>query len=260
MEFSITRLFKLMRKDFIIHRRYLMLALISMFAVCGLLVFMTSSGAPTGSTEVPPDAGEIVFSFLLLVGGALVTAMGFREFRDTPERLKFLSLPASNFEKVFSKWLYTLPFYFIMVTVVFVIGYPLFSSLVDVWIGYQFVPLEELELKFYKYFALAFFLGHSIIFLLALIYNRFPIPKIIVTGFILFIISALLLGIIFRIVFYDHFQGLFQETELFRSQRLTNEAQIWIDDFFKKLPGRFAMIGVPFIWLITYFKMKEKEV
>jgi len=260
MDFSISRLFKLFKKDFIIHRKYLLLSIVAMFAVCGLMVFFTSDGAPMNSNQVPPDSGEIVFTVLLLVCGGLVTATIFREFRDTPERLRFLSLPASNFEKVLSKWLYTLPFYYLIVLVIFGIGYPLFSVIIEAALDYTFVPLTELQPRFFKYATLAFFIGHSIIFLLALIYNRFPIPKIIVTGLVLAIIAVILLSIYFRIIFYDHFDGFFKETELFRTQRLTNEFQEWVPGFFERLPYLFAMTGVPFIWLITYFKMKEKEV
>lgn len=260
MDFSISRLFKLMRKDFIIHRKYLLLALVAMFAVCGLMVFFTSDGAPAGSNQVPPDAGEIVFTILLLVCGCIVTATIFREFRYGPERLRFLSLPASNFEKVLSKWIYTLPFYFMVVLVVFSIGYPLFSAILESMTDFQFVALTELELRFFKYPILAFFIAHSIIFLLAILYNRFPIPKILVTGLVLALIAAVLLAIYFRIIFYDHFSGLFKETELFRTRRLSNEFQQWAPTFFEQFPYLFAMIGVPFIWLISYFKMKEKEV
>lgn len=259
MDFSITRLFNLIKKDFIISKKFLLLLIVSLVAVCALLVFFTSDGVPMNSNQVPPDAGEIVFGVLLIIGGSVITATIFREFRNPPERLKFLSLPASNFEKVFSKWLYTLPFYFLVVCVIFIVGYPLFSSLIGSWIDVEYVHLQELRPKYFGYLGLSYFLVHSGIFMFSLFYNRFPLPKIIVTGFFLAIAGFAVIALLTRIIFYDHFQGFFRGTELMFSKQLSNDFQIWMEMFLLKLPYRFAMIGVPFIWLISYFKMKEKE-
>ena len=259
MEFSLSRLFKLMKKDFIIHRKFLLLAIISMVAICALMVFLTADGAPDDGTQVPPDAGEIVFGILLIICGSIITASIFREFRNPPERLKFLALPASNFEKVLSKWLYTLPFYFLLTSAIFIVGYPLFGNLIESLVDVEYVPLLELRLKYFGYLSLLYFLIHSGIFLFSLFYNRFPIPKIIVTGFLTVIIGAMVLGLFLRIIFFDHFQGFFRGTDLMFSRKLSNEFQAWMTKFFEDLPFYFAMIGVPFIWLISYFKMKEKE-
>jgi len=259
MEFSLSRLIKLIKKDLIIGRKYLLLTIVSLVAICAMIVFFTSDGAPMNSNQVPPDAGEIVFGVLLIVCGSVITASIFREFRNPPERLKFLSLPASNFEKVFSKWLYTLPFYLLIVSVIFIIGYPIFSSMVGYWINVEYVTLQELRPKYFGYLSLAYFLIHSGIFLFSLFYNRFPLPKIIVTAFLLAIGGFLVICLLTRIVFYDHFQGFFRGTELMFSKQLSVEFQEWVNVFMAKLPYLFACIGVPFIWLITYFKMKEKE-
>lgn len=259
MEFSLSRLFNLIRKDYIINRKYILLSIVSIVAICALMVFFTSDGAPMNSKQVPPDAGEIVYGVLLIVCGSVITASIFREFRNQPERLKFLSLPASNFEKVFSKWLYTLPFYFLIISAIFVTGYPVFSNIIGYLIDLEYVPLQELRPRYFGYLSLAYFLIHSAIFLFSLFYNRFPIPKIIVTGFILAMAGFAVILLLTRIIFYDHFQGLFRGSELMFSRKLSNDFQIWIETFMMKLPYLFAMIGVPFIWLISYFKMKEKE-
>lgn len=259
MDFSLSRLFNLIRKDFIIHKKYLLLSIISMFAVCALMIFFTSDGAPKNSNQVPPDAGEIVYAVLLILCGSIITASIFREFRNGPERLKFLGLPASNFEKVLSKWLYTLPLFFILTVIIYLVGYPLFTNLIGAMVELEFVPLQELNLRFFGYITLTYFIIHSGIFLFSIFYNRFPIPKIIVTGFVLLFAGAFVLGIFFRVVFYDHFEGFMRGSDLMFSRELSSEFKDWATIFFNKLPLRFAMIGVPFIWLISYFKMKEKE-
>ena len=259
MEFSLTRLFNLMKMDFLINRKFILLSVLALFGICGMMVLFTSDGAPRRSNQVPPDAAEITYFVLLLVCGCLVTALIFREFRSAPQRLQFLAIPASNFEKVFSKWLYTLPFYLIVSSIVFVIGYQVFGAWVEYATNVIFVPFKDLRFEYFEYCILAYFISHSVVFFFSVIFNNFPIPKIIVTALLCGIVAFSLVLLFTRVIMHEQFIGLYRGSERMFSHKLSPEFRTWLETFLTKLPYYFAMIGVPFIWVISYFKMKEKE-
>lgn len=257
MEFSIARLFKLMKKDFLVHRKFLLLSVISLFGVCALIVFFVANQAEKGRFFY--DAGGMVFFMLLIVCGSIITASIFGEFSSTTKRVQYLSIPASNFEKLLSKWFYTLPFYLILVVIIFCLGYQVFGY----WIGYMmdvdFVPLKDHEFDYFEYAILGYFIIHSVIFFFSIIFNGYPIPKIMVAGSVCGILAFITILLLTRVILYDHFTGLFRETELMKNTKPSDNFKLWVEEFFTNLPYLFALIGVPFIWVISYFKMKEKE-
>ena len=71
--------------------------------------------------------------------------------------------------------------------------------------------------------------------------------------------SAFLAGIIFRIVFWDHFSGLFQPSENMDLYKLDIDFKNRMELFFEDKLIFIALAIVPFLWFVSYLKIKEKE-
>jgi len=256
MEFRLSRFINLVRRYFLLSKKLLLYGVTSLFILCGLFMWMVSD---EGEPFVPDEGGEIVYVFLLIVCGFFFVASIFRSYRSHPERIQYLSLPASHFEKYLSKWMYTLPGYIGLSFLIFSIGYVVFSYLIEQAFGAIFIPYSELDFKNMAIFLIVFLVLHGFTFLFSTMVNRYPIPKIIIYGAGLFCISAYLAGIVFRIVFWDHFSGLYQPSENMGLYKLDIDFKNRMELFFEDKLIFIALAIVPFLWFVSYLKIKEKE-
>ena len=261
MQFSINRLFKLMKRDFIVHKKSILGYLLVMFVFSSFVMWMVSDVDSDGVQHglLPPDAGEIVFTTLLLVTGAFFTFTIFREFRSDTNRLQYLQLPASNFEKVFSRWFYTLPGFVLLTTVVFLIVYNVVGSVIEYYLPVTYSPLSDMNFKILYLIVVAYALGHSIVFILTLIHNRYVIPLSMLTGILVIVALVLGAGILLRVIFFDHFTGIMRPSEYQQNVMLSTEFKDWAEGFFSNIHWYLLMTVLPFLWVVSYFLMKEKE-
>lgn len=256
MEFRLSRFINLVRRDFLLSKKLIFYGAVSLFILSGLCMWMVSD---EGDPYVPDEGGEIVYVLLLIVCGFFFVASIFRSYRTHPERIQYLSLPASHFEKFLSKWIYTLPGYIIFSFLIFSIGYFIFSYLIEQVFGAIFIPYSDLGFKNMTYMVMGFIILHGFIFLFATMINRYPIPKIIIYGAGLICLSFFLFGIVYRIVFWDHFSGFFQPSENMKYYKLDTEFKGKMEVFFENRAIYFVMAIVPFLWFVSYLKIKEKE-
>lgn len=261
MELSINRLINLIKRDWIVHKKFTLSFILILFLFGGFVMWASSDVDSNGIQlkNIPAEAGMIVFVSMLFVGGLLITLLTFSEFNRDTSRLQFLSLPASNFEKLVSKWLYTLPGFLLVVTMLFAIAYSFFGFIMESIYDIKFSSIGEIDFRDISYFLLAFLVLHAFCFLMAVLYNRYTIPKTILTALGLLAITIFLLGLIFRIVFFDHWVGFFTPSEKQMQVEVTHNFKVWVESFFTKLPYIVPAIVVPFMWVVSYFKMKEKE-
>ncbi len=152
------RLALLMRNDFVLHTKIIVISIIVILAL--LLINIPNS----------PFISSILF-----VGGLWITALSFNELHNPQKSCYFLTLPASHLEKLFNRWLFTAVLYPAFVLGIYLLLYMLKSGLE------LSIPLYHIAnwIKIYLIFQSIFFLGaiyfksHQIIKTLAsiLIFN-----------------------------------------------------------------------------------------
>ena len=250
MKFNFTRFVNLIKRDFITHKKNIL------YICSGIWGFLAGAIAINYASNNNPSYSNARFWVpimlgLLLIGGLTFTAMVFKEFKTPGGRLQFLSLPASNLEKVMSRWLYSL------------ILLPLFIT-GSVWLVSSFC-LAEGESIWYQlgearpYLPWLFVLLHAFTFLLALFFNKLVPVKVLLTSAAVNIISVLLVSLIFILIFreYIDFQG---QVKLDESMTMSRDGQSFFEyTVFPKLKFIAYFILAPFLWIVSYFKMKEKE-
>ena len=208
---------------------------------------------------------EFAYPFYLLVGGFILTSLSFTEMNPPHGRLFYLTLPASSLEKFVSRWLIT----GIGFAVVYTLGYYLVSAIAN-GLGQSIFGFDIGTFNFFTEMNLLVFqvyLAVQTIFLLGAIYFRkFAIFKTILSTVFFAICLALVALLIFRIVMYDLFEGLYQ----FRPEMSINGKIVPIEpshsfrEFMENNVENYArMLGfwvVPAVLLVVgYFKLKETE-
>jgi hypothetical protein len=252
--------------------------LLSLGAIGGLLVlwysFLMIVNAKLPITE---EIQAITFYVGLFLTGCLYASLIFSETSDGPKAIQYLLLPASALEKLFSGILYAVILFFVSYTIIFYIvdftmvklSYSVGSaravrehlgpiraeSIVNV-----FFATKGGRENFLLYFLLAYF-GIQSIFLLGSIYFvKNTYIKTLIFGLIVFL---------FLIFFVHKILGSFTPDggflKPFTVYRIFDNTK---GELSVQLPEWFSMILLflikyalaPCLWVVTYFRLKEKEV
>jgi len=107
MEFSLKRFTQLVRRDLLLHRKKIVLSIV-LLILC--LFILTIIGHNLINMEAGGGLQFIMLSFLghLIFAGGFLTSSNLGDLKTAARRQQYIGIPASSFEKVFSKWLYTL--------------------------------------------------------------------------------------------------------------------------------------------------------
>ena len=249
MEFNLTRFSNLIRRDIITYKKPALYAMASTFGFLILVYFFHRIS--NGSWNVAGNFWKKVYLAFVFSLGLTFTSLVFREFKTPGGRLQFLTLPASNLEKLASRWLYSL------------IVFPLFITFA-VWIMSIFtVPEGDSMFSHFdgdigRYILLGFVILHALMFLYAIWFNNLVAIKGTLVGLITILILAFLLVGMFWIIFNEYFDGPFADgpneayMDLAGQQFFMNKVQP-VGEFLIKF------FVAPFLWVVSYFKMKEKE-
>ncbi len=249
MKFNLTRFMNLIKRDFIIHRK-------SIIYLClGVIGFVAGVVVMNWAASISPDFlyadfwVSIMISLMVIVG-LTFTACIFTEFRTASGRLQFLSLPASTFEKVLSRWMYSLILFPSFILLVVFIASKIF--LVD---GQSIV--RELGPEATEFLPFVFIFLHACTFLLALFFNTWVPIKVLLSSTILNIIVGAIFFATFLVVFREYYEWRIGPSN---DVILSMQAQ----DFFLNTMMTigiflFKFFLAPYLWIVSYFKMKEKE-
>jgi len=261
MNTSINRISMMIKRDLIIHRKLIIISSISLFVIAGFMMFITSDG-DNSSNQVPPDAGEIVYGVLIILCGFIFTASIYHENKNDQKHTQFLAEPTSNLEKIFVKWLYTLPLYILYISVIFIISYLFYSRFLGNILNVVYVPLSELKSKYYMYILNIYMIVHAVTFLSSIVFKKYKIPKIITLILFITIIANLIVVISARIIFREYIDSYSisitpaNMKDITLSSDFIDGAELWLG----RLPYLLTLVAVPYLWLITYYKMKEKQI
>lgn len=192
----------------------------------------------------------IVYAFVFFIGGLIFSSQVFMELNSPNQAYSFLTLPVSTLEKLFGSWLLTTPLYILVYTFVTYTIY-LLSTLIT---GFAISPFEHFGWEAYFELIGAYLVIQTIFLWGACYFKKNNFLKTVLS--LIVFVSALCLW------------GVFLVWVLFGEQRelsvTPSETQEAINSFLEAWLAptlEFLFWGVlgPFMLLISYFTLKERE-
>ncbi|HEX5626095.1 MAG TPA: hypothetical protein VFX48_08765 [Saprospiraceae bacterium] len=201
-------------------------------------------------------SGTFNYEGVFIVFAFIYTINAFGELKQLATRADFLTLPASHAEKVFTKWLFTNVLYWIGVIVIFTLFYFFQNMIFMIWKGkaldaYELFSYQNLNGLHYLVVIL------SVYFFGAATFNTGAWYKTILWGIVL---TLIYLGIVF-LFGYMLFPELRGNTQEYGNE-MNVPMELMLEEFWAVKLARFFIeyLAAPFFWLMTYLKIKEKEV
>ena len=228
--------------------------LIGYGAVAGFIVFVLSIKLVFTQSSLPSGAFLGLAMPFFFAGGYVFTSTIFSELRTPQRGYLLLTLPASTIEKLLVSWFISSIVYIIVsVAVLYLMNFLLIG--VYSAVSSNSLPVvnffEPHMLKMY-----AIYLVTQPIFILGAIYFRSAnFLKTILSLFLLTIIVVIYTSIVSKIIFIQNFQSL----------NFGNENAIsWVNFFGHTFPTImkvlfWGFLG-PFFLLVSYFRLKERQV
>jgi len=251
MKFNLTRFSRLIKRDWLVYKKPLGYGFLGLFMLLMGTVLLNVIMNDHESLRI--SFWFTLYGFFVLGGGALFTSIVYWEFRNQAGRINYLSLPASHFEKVLSRWLYTFVLYPVVLSLLFYLTLKL-TEFIDGPTAWD-APLSDYK----DYMSLLFLVAHPIIFMFSIWINRYVAPKTAFISLLVFFVFALVFAILLRIVFNAQFDGLEMSGHFRMEPKEGFQDKVY--EFWWPLMDK-ALIAFSMIcfWTVAYFKMKEKEV
>ena len=212
---------------------------------------------------------SISVEMFLYVSGFIFAARTFKIFNFTPSGMHYLLIPATHLEKVISAILLSTFYYFAMILATYIVGtilgttignlffetnnpiqFELFQSNSNSWVvGQEIYNFGPTLLNTFITFA-----GIQSVFMLGSIYFKGnAIGKTILVIFAISLILGLIEIFLLKVTFGTyHLEGQMMRLTIPSGQNLFPGLEIAGTIF------KYALI--PFFWVVTYFRLTEKEV
>ena len=270
--FSFQRWSWLVGKHWVENKKRYLLSIVAIFA---LLIFYFTFNLLTHQ-EGPMDRGvQIVGYFLGLFGiGCLYAGQFFSPLSSRSKGAYFLLTPASALEKLLCALLYVVVIFFTAYTAVYYLAdiimigiansiHPFYAygteKAVPINVFYEYNwGLGDANLMYF--FLLAFFAVQSAFLLGSVYFNQYGIVKTAIVLFLGFLALAFLEGYLLHLFMPegDHQDGL-SEYVSYVNNKPDKVVQLspMVDEVVFFL-GKYAI--APFLWLVTYFRLTEKEI
>ena len=209
-------------------------------------------------------SGQLYFSLftnLLFIGGLIVTSMVFREMHRKETAQNYLLLPASNFEKFFSRLLIsTVGFAAVTLVGLTIISY--LSEGVNTLIFNRHNQIFNPFTKTVWMLMAHYFVAQSIYFLGAAYFRKHNFIKTINIIFLILISVSILGALFFRIIYFDIFDTFFgiKDTSLMIQWDKISLAPKTIETLINIAKALYWLIPAPLFWTIAYFRIREAEV
>lgn len=264
--FSINRTLKLIRKDLLSEYKNLIIWLCTaagvMIVVSALSILLGKLQG--GSVDTGGGFHRGIYTILLFPGGYVLTSSMFKDVHDKSRSIYWLTLPGSTFEKSLSRLLISSVFFVVLLTLI----YPILSSISELFnlavfgIKHEvFNPFSIDVLKMIPYYLVT----QSIFFAGAAAFRKHPLPKTLLSLALFQIVFSIIALIFTRIIFGSYFNSLqnlsFTGTDFFN---ISSSSLDSLTNFgkFATMTGKvlFWYIMAPFFYILSYFKLSEKEV
>jgi hypothetical protein len=268
--FSLKRFSLLVAKHWADNKRRYVL---SVLAFIGLLItwffftILTLLDEPMGK-----QVQTATYFFVLFAFGTFYASQYFSDLGSRPKGINFLLVPASAFEKILCSVLFTVVFFFVVFTATFYLVDFLMVAIAQTFPNHVSSAkpavanvFDIISLPFNKDTVLNFLLFYFSVqsaFLLGSVYfEKYSFIKTIICGF-----AGGFIVFCFMFFFNEHlFNGGSYHRGFLTSYRIPVDGvhdrvvQIpaWIGAIFRVL----VLYGMaPFLWIVTYFRLKEKQV
>lgn len=245
MQFLLKRQWALSAKSW----RIAMIASVGINLAISMLILFASSNP---STALQSLKTSLFITFL--IQGFVFTSSAFKELQEPSTSVSFLTLPASNFEKYLTGWIFTFPLYFLVSYVLYQLSYLFISLLAFAAYGTSpslvSIPWNEFGIIF-----MVLFIVHSMFFLGGAWFKKMAFFKTLLAMFVISIMHNLWVFVWVRIFF--PVTALAEKEFAFMGISKVDMEEfgytaIWVLKVF--------MLLVSVMCLVTaYYKLKERE-
>jgi hypothetical protein len=257
--FELQRSIDLLKLNLNLNRKALLLAIAGFFG----FVFITSFFMANNAPELLPKMHQ-VFYFIFLYGGVAVAGgSAFRSISSQSKSIAYLGIPASIFEKYLIPWLLS----GIVWGIAAIGSYLAFAALVNgLWsatLGFPFELFNPFTVhtggKSVMESYSAYFTVHAIFFLGAAAFQRHPIPKTLLAGFIINSIFTFL-SLFMMLILFGKFEKFDNETVMMASKTDQNFHYFFTELLPQIVRASFIYIIPVIFYIAAFFKLKEREV
>lgn len=248
---------------------------LSVLAFIGLLITWFVFTMLTGMDAKPmgKTAQQVTFFLSLFAVGTFYASQYFNELGSRAKGINYLMVPASAFEKLLCSLLYSVLLFIIVFTACFYLVDIVMVAIANSLPGSETPQQKAGILNVFKViilrfnqdstinFLLFFFSVQSVFLLGSVYFEKYSFIKTIISGFV----GAFIL-FCFMYFFTEHLlpdgdypMGFLTAYRVYVDGVNDRLIQIprWIGEVFRFM----AMYGVaPFLWIVTYYRLKEKQV
>lgn len=256
MSLKLTRMMALMRRDYFIYRKPVLFISLALIVIVTLILYMQAS-------EQENHSSTTFITWLFILGGILASSH-FTDFRSHSHRVSYLSLPASNLEKHVTHILYCTLGFISVWLIVFGLGQFFANILIE-----YFTTSKSYE-SFLNFHMNAidltcfWLLVMSIFFMFSIVFNRFALVKSFLLIALVGVVFALIVFLMFYLIYFEHipwFKG--EEFANSREVELKEPDGALTEEYFQNISHRALFVlkfcAAPFFFIVSYFKLKEKE-
>jgi hypothetical protein len=248
---------------------------LSVLAFIGLLITWFVFTMLTGFDDKPMGKAvqHITFFLSLFAVGTFYASQYFNDLGSRAKGINFLLVPASTFEKLLCGLLYTVILFFVVFTAAFYLVDTLMVAIANTFntagepAGKVSVinVFKVIILRFNEdstvNFLLFFFSVQSAFLLGSVYFEKYSFIKTIISGFVA--------GFILFCMMYFFYEHLLPNGEFHRGFLTSYRVHVdGVNDRLIHVPGwigeifRFLIMYAvaPFLWIVTYYRLKEKQV
>lgn len=247
---------------------------LSALAFIGLLITWFVFTMLTGMDSYPMgrEAQQITFFLSLFAVGTFYASQYFRDLGSRSKGINFLLVPASSFEKLLCSLLYTVVLFFIVFVAAFyfvdVLMVAIANSLPANEVNRKPEVINVFKILLLRFnrdstinFLLFFFSVQSAFLLGSVYFEKYSFIKTIISGFVgCFILFCLMYFFSQELLpDGDYPSGFLTAYRVHVDGVNDHLVQVprWIGEVFRFL----VMYAVaPFLWIVTYYRLKEKQV
>ncbi len=248
---SLKRIYLLIRRYITLNAKATLIALggISGFLLLIILVQTYASGQVIYSGFVK------TFWAIFFFGGFILTSRIFHELHSPEKSYQYLSLPASTLEKFLSRWLLSSLIYMVVTFLVLGLIGLLGGGLGAGLFGVQFHPLNPLQLDFIQ-LAGTYWVMQSVFLLGACHFRGHNFLKTLLALFLIGVFIAIFTSLMTKFIMAGQWPEhggfepeYFQQVPAFFTVTLPAIAKTF-----------FWYLMAPFFLIVSYFKLKERQV
>jgi hypothetical protein len=213
------------------------------------------------------------FFFSLFAAGTFFASQYFRDLGSRAKASNFLLVPASAFEKLLCGLLYSVLLFFVVFTAAFYLVDLLMVSVSNMLVARDEAAGEASLVNVFNatilqfrggskiWFLLLFFPVQAAFFLGSIYFEKYSFIKTIIAGFVLCVALFWLMYFLHRQFLHaggdpDGFLASYG-VHLDGINGRSDEAPRWIGQVYSFL---LMYATAPFLWIVTYFRLKEKQV